>query len=230
MPVSRTYQREMGFPKEGDVVGGFRVKSVSIEHSVAYTEKLARYEYSTRITVEGDGTVDDVEAAFKKFFEAEKTLRSSYGSPYQCRTGKMSVHPLGGKRFRLESLGTCEKALDEEPKTEASLDLGEVALKAFEAIFGGRESVNIGGQDRFVERTSGSKLRYVRVSKYSFLEQNPNKSSRWAKMANEGHKILWVLEGAEVLGSGRGRRVPRFQEGLKARRFSVFFRFIEKTF
>jgi len=199
LPVSRTYWREMGFPKKGEVIDGFRVETVSIKHASAYTDKLARYEYPTKIVVKGDGTVDDVKKAFARFFETEKTVRSSYGSPYQCKPGKMVVHDLGEKRFRIEALGSCERTLDEEPKAEESLELKEAALKAFEAIFSGRESVNIGGQDYSVERTRGSGLRYVRVSKYSLLEQNPNKSSRWAKLANEGHKILWVLEGPRYL-------------------------------
>ncbi|GEM_PF-1506250 len=195
MPVSRTYWREMGFPKEGEVVGGFSVESVSVEHASAYTDKLARYGYPTKIVVKGEGTVNDVKEAFGKFFEVEKTIRSGYGNPYRCKSGKMVVHQLGGKRFTIEALGGCEKALEEKQETTASFDLKEAALKAFEAIFSGHESVNIGGKDYSVERTSSSGLRYVRIGKYSFLEQNPNKSSRWAKLANEGHKILWVLEG-----------------------------------
>ena len=198
MPVSRSYWKGMGFPKEGDVVGGFRVESVSVEHASAYTDKLARYEYPTKIVVKGDGTVDDVKEAFAKFFEAEKTIRSSYGSPYQCKPGKMVIRHLGEKTFRIEALGSCERALEDGPKAEESFDLKEVTLKAFETIFNDHESLNVNGQDYSVERTGGG-LRYVRIGKYTFLEQNPMKSSRLAKLANEGHKILWVLEGQRYL-------------------------------
>ena len=85
----------MGFPKEGEVVGGFRVESISIEHVAAYIDKLARYEYPTKMIVKGDGTVDDVKGAFMKFFIGEKILLSSYENPYQCEPGKMNVIFIG---------------------------------------------------------------------------------------------------------------------------------------
>lgn len=213
LPISKRYWREIGFPKEGEVVGGFRVKSVSIEHVVAYTDKLARYEYPTKIIVEGDGTVDDVKRAFMKFFVGEKTLLSSYENPYQCEPGKMDVNYLGENSFKIEALGSCVRVLEEKPQTEKSLDLKEVALKAFEAIFDGHESMHIDEEDYFVERTPSAGLRFVKIGKYSFLEQNPNKSSRWAKLANEGHKILWVLEGQRYLAQVRDAVFYDFRKG-----------------
>jgi hypothetical protein len=125
----------------------------------------------------------------------------------------MVVHYLGEKRFKIEALGSCEKALDEEPDAKESFDLEEVALKAFETIFNGRESVNIDGQDCFVERTSGAGLRYVKIGKYTFLEQNPMKSSRWAKLASEGHRILWVLEGQRYLAQVMDAVFHDFRKG-----------------
>ena len=84
LPFFKRYRREMGFPKEGEVVGGFRVESVSVEHMAAYTDTQARYEYPTRIIVEGDGTVEDVKRVFMKFFVDKKTILTGYGNPYLC--------------------------------------------------------------------------------------------------------------------------------------------------
>lgn len=100
LPFSKRYLREMGFPKEGEVVGGFRVESISIEHVASYTEKLPRYEYPTKIIVHGEGMVDDVKKAFQKYFDVEKTITSSYGNPYQCVSGKMYVQGLDENRFK----------------------------------------------------------------------------------------------------------------------------------
>ena len=213
LPTSKKYWREMGFPNEGEVVGGFRIKSVSIKHVAAYTDKLARYEYPTNIIVEGEGTVDDVKEAFMKFFIGEKTLHSSYENPYQCEPGKIVVYFLGENRFKIEALGSCVRALEEKPQTEESLDLKEVALKAFEAIFDGHESVHIKEEDYFVETTSSAGRRFIKIGKFSVLEQNPNKSSRWAKLANEGHRILWVLEGQRYLAQVRDAVFYDFRKG-----------------
>ena len=213
LPIPKRFQREMGFPKEGAVVGGFRVESVSVEHMAAYTDTQARYEYPTRIIVEGDGTVDDVKRVFMKFFVDKKTILTSYGNPYQCEPGKMYVQYLGENRFKIAALGSCVRVFEEEPQTERSLDLKEVAIKAFEAIFDSHESVDIDGESYFIERTSSAGLRFVKIGKYTFLEQNPNKSSRWAKLAREGHNILWVLVGRRYLAQVKDAVFHDFKKG-----------------
>jgi hypothetical protein len=73
--------------------------------------------------------------------------------------------------------------------------------------------VHINGEDYFVKRTPSAGLRFVKIGKYSFLEQNPNKSSRWAKLANEGHRILWVLEGQRYLAQVRDAVFYDFRKG-----------------
>jgi hypothetical protein len=193
----------MGFPKEGEVVGGFRVESVSIEHVAAYTERLARYEYPTKLVVEGDGTVDDVKNAFRRFFDIEKTILSSYGNPYRCEPGKMYVNSLGENRFRIEARGSCVRVLEDAPRKEKDLDLKEVALRAYETIFDDRESVEVDGLIYLTERTPRANLRLVKIGGYTFLEQNPEKGSRWGKLAQEGHHILWVLKGPRYLAQVR---------------------------
>jgi hypothetical protein len=180
---------------------------------VEYADKLARYEYPTKIIVSGDGTVDDVKGAFTEFFVGEKVLRSGYENPYRCKPGEMHVRCLGENRFMIEALGRCVRVLEEEPQAERAFDLKEVALKAFEAVFDGHESVCIEGEDYFVERTLSAGLRFVKVGKYTFLEQNPRKSSRWAKLAREGHNILWVLVGRRYLAQVRDAVFYDFRKG-----------------
>ena len=83
-------------------------------------------------------------------------------------------------------------------------NLEEVALKAFKSIFEGG-SVEVEGVFYTVEETARSKLRRVSIEGYSFIEQNPEKASRWAQMAREGHSIIWVMKGK--------RYVARVEDG-----------------
>jgi hypothetical protein len=73
-------------------------------------------------------------------------------------------------------------------------DLKEIALLVYEAIFGDRRSVVIEGREYLVDRTLRSELRVVEIGKIAFLEQNPEKDSRWGEFARQGHKILWVID------------------------------------
>lgn len=203
MPFANRCRKEMGFPKEGVVVEGFRIESVSLKRKAAYTERMARYEYPTKLIVEGRGTVDEVKEAFQGFFDGERTIYSSYSNPYQYVPGKMYVQSLGEDRFLIEAMGSCVRALEDRPRAEKDLDLGSVALKAYDTIFDDRESVDIDGKEYPVERTPRANLRFVKVDRFTFLEQNPSKSSRWAKMAREGHRIMWVLAGRRYMGQVR---------------------------
>jgi hypothetical protein len=79
----------------------------------------------------------------------------------------------------------------------------EKALKACEAIFGNQESVIIDETEYHIERTPRANLRFFDIEGYSFLEQNPKKSSHWAKLAREGSLIMWVMKGRRYLGQVR---------------------------
>ena len=71
-----------------------------------------------------------------------------------------------------------------------TLDAGRI-LVAFEKLFGG---------GRGVRRFARSNLRYVKLDDDMVLvEQNPNKSSEWARLAREGRRIAWVLREREYL-------------------------------
>jgi hypothetical protein len=64
-------------------------------------------------------------------------------------------------------------------------------LVAFEKLFGG---------GRGVAKFSRSGLRYVNLTGGAILvEQNPKKSSEWAELANQGHRIAWVMREGQYL-------------------------------
>ena len=76
----------------------------------------------------------------------------------------------------------------------------EKALKVYEAIFSNQESILIDGVEYHLERTLRANLRLFDIEGYSFLEQNPRKSSHWAKLARQGSMIMWVMKGRRYLG------------------------------
>jgi len=77
--------------------------------------------------------------------------------------------------------------------------LESVASRIYEAIFEGLDSVEIEGGVYPVTQTSRSKVRLVERDGYTYIEQNPHKDSRWAKLAQEGHQIMWVMQGRKYL-------------------------------
>ena len=79
----------------------------------------------------------------------------------------------------------------------------EKALKVYEAIFSNQETIVIEGAVYHMERTPRANLRFFNIEGYSFLEQNPRKSSHWAKLAREGSLIMWVMKGRRYLGQVR---------------------------
>ncbi len=81
------------------------------------------------------------------------------------------------------------------PILDVELNLKEYAIKIAEAIFTNRSEVDIEGNKYPIEQFKSKGLRYVDLYGYRFIEQNPKKTSRWAQMAREGQKILWVFRG-----------------------------------
>ena len=59
-------------------------------------------------------------------------------------------------------------------------------------------AVSLLGKTVKVERTGSQKLRTVRVMvdgrEYQMIEQNPEKPSRWGKLAREGHRVVQVRD------------------------------------
>ena len=62
---------------------------------------------------------------------------------------------------------------------------------------GGRE-VSVEGRSSRVSRTGAQRLRTVRFlmggTEYQAIEQNPEKPSRWGKLAREGRKVVQVRD------------------------------------
>ncbi len=73
---------------------------------------------------------------------------------------------------------------------EENLDAKRILVHA-EKLFGG---------GRGVKRFARSQLRYVELENDAVLiEQNPNKKSEWAELAQKGHRVAWVMRDGEYL-------------------------------
>ena len=88
----------------------------------------------------------------------------------------------------------------------------EKALIAYEAIFSNQERIVIDGIEYIMEETPRANLRFFNIEGYSFLEQNPKKSSHWAKLAREGSLIMWVMKGRRFLGQVRDGEFHDFRK------------------
>ncbi len=82
-------------------------------------------------------------------------------------------------------------------------DIEGASKTIYEAIFGGDEFVKIGWRTYKVGRSSVRDLRFVSLSGYTFIEQNPAKGSVWGRLARDGHRILWVMQGGDYVGQVR---------------------------
>jgi hypothetical protein len=85
---------------------------------------------------------------------------------------------------------------DEEERIDK---LEEVAISVFAAIFDGSDIVEIDDNVYPIKQTAKSKVRLVERGGYTYIEQNPHKDSKWAKLAQEGHQIMWVMQGRRYL-------------------------------
>ena len=83
---------------------------------------------------------------------------------------------------------TTRKKSEESTTDESSAG---VILVAFEKLFGG---------GRGVQRFARSGLRYVKLEGDAILvEQNPQKRSEWAELAQRGQRIAWVMRDGEYV-------------------------------
>jgi 3-dehydroquinate synthase class II len=77
-----------------------------------------------------------------------------------------------------------------------SLDHEKLAAVAQQMMTG--SVVGATGKTVKVERTGSQKLRTVRFEvdgrEYQMIEQNPEKPSRWGKLAREGHRVVQVRD------------------------------------
>ncbi|MFW9891801.1 MAG: hypothetical protein ACFFFO_06345 [Candidatus Thorarchaeota archaeon] len=82
-------------------------------------------------------------------------------------------------------------------------EIEEIALLIYTAIFQDEPFIEVDGIEYQIEKTSKSKVRLVKYDDFTFIEQNPFKSSRWGKEAQEGHQIMWVMKGRKYLARVR---------------------------
>ena len=72
------------------------------------------------------------------------------------------------------------------------LDLELMRTVAEQMMAGGK--VEAAGRTWFVKRTSSQRLKTLRFEiggrEYQAIEQNPEKPSRWGKLAREGHRVV----------------------------------------
>ena len=76
-------------------------------------------------------------------------------------------------------------------------------MQIYNAMFDDDDLVKVNGVEYRIELTPRAKVRRVMIGGLSFLEQNPKKSSKWAVMAREGHKIMWVMKGRSYIAQVR---------------------------
>jgi hypothetical protein len=78
-------------------------------------------------------------------------------------------------------------------------EIEKIAQTIYDAIFQDESSVEIDGEEYQIQKTSKSKVRLVKYSDLTFIEQNPFTSSRWAREAQSGHQIMWVMRERQYL-------------------------------
>ena len=78
----------------------------------------------------------------------------------------------------------------------STLDHEKLSAAAEEMI--GSRFVSVGGKRVKIERTGSGRLRTVRFEidgrEYQMIEQNPEKPSRWGRLAREGHRVVQVRD------------------------------------
>jgi hypothetical protein len=203
MPFSKKYKKIMEFPKEGDTVKQFIVESLSVDHVYIKRSKPRRYEYSIEMVVRGKGSKEDVKAVFDPLL-SQKNVRttSGYGNPYSCDIGEVKISKIDEEKYSIEAKGFCIRVSDEVHRQYMAArqkKLEETALKVYEALFQDQDAVEIDNIIHRFSKTSASKIRFVKIEGYTFIEQNPNKDSKWGNMAQEGHRIMWVCRGPAYL-------------------------------
>lgn len=87
-----------------------------------------------------------------------------------------------------------------------AMTLGELLVRAWQqAIVEDRAEVELAGRNYRVTRTRAQGLRIVTFSFQDHLiegiEQNPEKASRWAKLAQEGKRIMQFRINRRYIGN-----------------------------
>jgi hypothetical protein len=91
-------------------------------------------------------------------------------------------------------------------------NLEEKALAAYHGIFNNQEYIEVDGEKYYLEYTSLQHIRKFNIDGYNYIEQNPDKGSRWAKRAREGSKIMWVMKGRGYIAQVRDGEFHDFRK------------------
>jgi hypothetical protein len=102
MPFAAKFWAAMEIPFPGDVVGGFEVEYVDVQH---HGIGDGRYEYPISMILRGKGGKQGVRNAVKKYLGAKRTTFSGFGNPYHCWVSKIVVESLGDQRYGLKARG-----------------------------------------------------------------------------------------------------------------------------
>ncbi|MFW9793376.1 MAG: hypothetical protein ACFFEE_03660 [Candidatus Thorarchaeota archaeon] len=106
--------------------------------------------------------------------------------------------------------GKCEQSYPRISLTCRDMNIKTAALLIFSAIFSGKDSIEIDYVSYRIKRRLSTKVRYVKLGGYTFIEQNPFKLSPWGKELVEGHQVLWVMRGREyvaIVRDGKFRKL-----------------------
>jgi hypothetical protein len=76
------------------------------------------------------------------------------------------------------------------------------------------DAVEIGGKRYPVKRSSGQRLKMVTFvvdgEEFRAIEQNPEKPSRWGKLAHDGHKVVQFTHGGRFVAVAVDGKVKRY--------------------
>ena len=95
------------------------------------------------------------------------------------------------------------------------MTLPETLIAVWQQVLAeGRKSVELGGKSYSVGATRGRRLRtvdfaYGRIS-LTGIEQNPEKSSRWALLARKGKRIMQFSSQGRYIGNVSEGRLTRY--------------------
>ena len=91
-------------------------------------------------------------------------------------------------------------------------NLQDKALTAYHGIFNNQEVIEIDGKRYYLQYTSLQELRKYNIEGYNYIEQNPDKGSKWAEMAREGNQIMWVMKGRGYIAQVRNGEFYDFRK------------------
>ena len=82
-------------------------------------------------------------------------------------------------------------------KFSLDIDVEDLATKVAHAMFNDDKEIVIGKYQYWVKKYKSNNVHFVDIKPYRFLEQNPNKPSKYGKMAKDGHKVMWITKNGQ---------------------------------